>query len=254
MGLRINDVVKDHWWLRCRDTGPSRKLLGKVHIYVVFVECKDSHWSEAYKSTYKTGMREAIRRLTEEAASYGVKLELDYAMFDMAVPSTYTGDPMDYWKIYFCRNSIQELQDHYESKYGYRETPFMFIFNLEGRSYAYCDKNDDGWITNEMSVIYRPFSAHAIMHELLHQFGARDYYFPEWVAEIARHYFPDSVMLSSSGMKVDDLTAYLVGWQDTISVQSYWLLQRTLGLTWEAYLEAHAADEVKNGKGGPKSK
>ena len=68
-----------------------------------------------------------------------------------------------------------------------------------------------------------------LTHELFHQFGAIDLYNQEGVEKVALKYFPNSDMLTVSHV-IDDLTAYLVGWTDTLSAKAQKFLKETEGL------------------------
>ena len=81
-----------------------------------------------------------------------------------------------------------------------------------------------------------------IAHELLHQFGAIDFYFPREIEAIAKKYIGDSIMCNSSVDTVDDLTAYLVGWKDTVSENSYLFLKETMWMSAERFKEAKKSE------------
>ncbi len=245
--MRYVDKIKDHFWLRFRNSGASLKLVGNVRILTVFVEDKTSKWDDASKSQFWRNLNTAIEEITKSAASYGVRLNLQHSYFDMSVPASHKGDWKSYFPEFFHRKSISELQDYYEKSLCSDETPFIFVFNRQDRGYASSDKAHDGYDTDEYSVVFKPFNVYTIIHELLHQFGARDYYFPQWVADIAVKYYPSSVMLSLNN-HIDDLTAYLIGWKDDVSLKSYELLKATVGLTEEKFYAALKAEWAKTNK------
>ena len=83
-------------------------------------------------------------------------------------------------------------------------------------------------------------------HELLHQFGAVDFYFPERVRQTAERYLPDNVMRSRCYV-VDDLTAFLVGWRETLSAYVLCFLQDTMWITRSLYSQL-LSDEWKKEK------
>jgi hypothetical protein len=70
-----------------------------------------------------------------------------------------------------------------------------------------------------------------LTHELYHLYGAIDYYDydGEGVAKAASKYFPKSVM-ACAGNSIDDLTAYILGWTDTLSKKANKFLEAIDGL------------------------
>ncbi|MBQ7321946.1 MAG: hypothetical protein IJW99_07595 [Clostridia bacterium] len=236
--------VKKHFWMRYRNEGASERLHDRVHILTVFVEDAESHWDEASKHKFWRSLEQVIPYLCAEAKRYGTELEVKHSHFVMEIPADYTAHWFTYLPRFFPGRTILELQQHYEKKLGCDEAPFLFVFNQKGRCYACADKDGDGYESEEFSVIFRDFKPFAIMHELLHQFGARDYYFPAWVKEIAQKYYPESIMLGG-GMEVDDLTAFLVGWQPEISETSYHFLKDTMRLNEKVMEEARKAEWAK---------
>ena len=81
-----------------------------------------------------------------------------------------------------------------------------------------------------MSVVsFRKFdlkgSERSLIHELMHQFGAMDYYTPAFVEEAAKKYLPHSIM--NDGSEIDALTRYVIGWDDTLTPEAIAFLKAT---------------------------
>lgn len=243
---RISDYpeIQNNFYLGSRNTGASRKLVGDVNIITVFVSKTPDDWCEAIKNEYRKSIHIAADFLTSQARRYGTYLNIRCLYLETTVP--YDADP--HKGFYLLRNffhspDMQRLQEYYEKHMGVDEVPIILAFNERGRSFAF-EKNDyQFYDVQETSVLFFDNDANAkeeamsIAHEILHQFGALDYYYPEAVTEIAKKYLFDSIM--GIGKKVvDDLTAYLVGWKDTISAGSYWFLHDTMWMTDERYTQA----------------
>ena len=86
------------------------------------------------------------------------------------------------------------------------------------------------------------FTSFTIEHELLHQFGAVDLYYPKEVVEIAKLFLPKSIM--NDGYEIDPLTEYLIGWKESLSYNAALFLARTQHFTVE-YINQAIADEWK---------
>ena len=77
-------------------------------------------------------------------------------------------------------------------------------------------------------------------HELLHQYGAIDFYLPAKVSAVTRKYFPNSVM--SSGIIIDPLTRFLIGWDQAPREHVLRFLEETKTITMEDIWEAYRKD------------
>lgn len=236
--------IQNNFYLTSRNVGASKKLLGKVNIVTVFLKRSASCWSSSIKNKYFSAIDKASDFLMKEAKRYGVSLNIAIYNLETNVPAT--ADPLDGYDIvkdYFHRDTVEELQDYYEEKMGVDEVPIILAFNESGRSFAYRQKFKDKYEVQELSILfYHDKTNHAqawktIAHELLHQFGASDYYFPQEVEKIAKKYFTDSIMGIGKPV-VDDFTAYIIGWKDTISANTYWFLKETMWMNEKEFKKA----------------
>lgn len=114
---------------------------------------------------------------------------------------------------------------------GTDQVAMLFFLNKPGRSYTIRDQHRDGREELEFSVIfesYPGFSTSAtsatIAHELLHLFGAEDYYdpygdYPRRKA-LAESQIPDDIMLVTyynvKDNTLSQATAFTVGWTDQV--------------------------------------
>ena len=113
------------------------------------------------------------------------------------------------------------------------------VFDKYDRSFSqvrmdYTDKEEN----EECSTIFRDgrkYSYHTIMHELLHQFGAIDLYYPKTVSRWSKQLLGKSIMREYDGTIVDELTAYLIGWIDSVSEETFAFLQNTAAITSKEY-------------------
>lgn len=232
--------IKNNFFLTGRDVGASRKLRGKVSYITIFMNQKKAPWSESDRNAYFAAANKAAKWLKEEAARYGTDLEIEGYHYEMdCADDVDEHDDFYLVKDFLGAENITQAQNELEQSLRCNEAPFLLAFNTKGRGFAAKQRSCDSSYINEISVIFRGFASFSwstIAHELLHQFGAIDYYFPESVKETAKRHIRDSIM-GVGDNKVDDLTAYLVGWKDTISAESYWFLNETMWLTKETYYE-----------------
>ena len=132
---------------------------------------------------------------------------------------------------------LNAVQYHLENEMGVQEAPLVLVLNKSGRSLAYQGGNC------EYAVLYK--GTKSFSHELMHLFGAKDYYTSEQIKAVAQNCFGESIMLSSATSKeVDDLTAYLIGWTDMLSAAASGFLDATNYLTEQDLYEIHQNNAV----------
>ena len=219
----------DHYFSYRRDVGASQQLTGNVEILTVFVDDETSTWTQDAKDKYFQEMHKAKDLLSSAAKTQGVALSLNSASFHVAVPEG--ADWYDYTMLgYLGFETMVDLHEYYEEDLCMDETPVIFAFNNKDRCYSFAVNAAS--ITNanaqEYTVIHAVHDnlARTLAHELLHQFGAVDYYFPDAVKEAAKADFGSSIM-NTRGTTLDDLTAYLIGWRDDLSPSAQRFLEAT---------------------------
>ncbi len=241
--------IKNNFYLGSRNAGPSKKFCGKVAIITVFAKQKPDDWLPSEKKKYFSEMNKSTALLMKEAKRYGAYLEIKKYEAEISLPAN--ANPSRGFQLIkeeFCRSTMNELQYHYEKEFGVNEAVFILAFNRNARSFAH-ESSTPYSNTDEISIIFfdpsvRKECAHTISHEVLHQFGAQDYYYPEMVTQAAKYCFKQSIM-GLGGDVVDDLTAYLIGWKNTISEMSYTFLKSTMWMTVEKYNKALEAEWKK---------
>ncbi len=245
---RVEDYpqIQGNYFLAGKGAGPSSRLRGDVAILSCFMRRSPNDFSETTRNQYYMEAHKAIAALEKEAKRYGIPLKIKGYHFTIDVPpNANPRDGFNLAKKFFSMDSVVQAQLNYEAHLNMDEAPFLFIFDEDNRSFAWKQSEYTSYV-NELSVIFKnrtKFSCDTIVHELLHQFGAADLYFPETIRTCADKYLGPSIM-GMQGKKVDDLTAYLIGWKDTISANTYHFLKETMWMTKERYEQA-IADEWK---------
>lgn len=220
--------LKDH-----RDIGPSGKLKGNICMMAVFVSTPQHPWTSSAFEKYSGTIHKAIAALNDEAQRWSVDLHAQWMYYECSLTHEITKWPdtnVDWYrelmKDFFYTDTMRELHAYLENKYDFDDTPFMFLFNSDGRSYCYC--YDNGW-DEEFGVIHTQepnLQKYAVIHELLHLYGAIDIYDinSEGITAITDRYYPEAIMRDSNCITVDGLNAYLIGWRDQMSdyARSFW--------------------------------
>lgn len=221
-----------------RGLGTSRALTGSVTLKAVFVSEADAPWSAEEIAGVRQELLNAARQLEQEAEGYGAELSLliECHQADASIP--FSRDDHKRW----ARQIMRETPTLADAGYlAYRETPVIFLLNKPGRAFA-----SSSWLPEmEYAVLFQGDGESVARHELLHLYGAEDYYVHSGVKAAAQGLFPDSVMLSASGeARVDSLTAYLVGWTEEPDETARRMLENTRGVTLRAFNAAREADQV----------
>jgi len=230
------NAYEDHFALSARDIGPSRKLLGDVTIMLAFVSTPEHPWTPEKKQEVFDVSDSSVRIMTEAAREYGAELNLKYRTLDYSISCEYNKDRAWYKEILNKFYKVQDMaviQQRYRRFLNVDSAPMIFLFNSWDQSITYvCSANTPTW-NDEMCVIFCDTKMHDnyLTHELFHQYGAIDLYDynGEGVKAAADRIFSHSCMREVSHT-VDELTAFLIGWTDKLSVKTQKFLDETKGL------------------------
>lgn len=240
--LKTYDIfVDDHLFLKYKNGGNCEVLQGKVSILLVFVSDSESTWDSVSRENAEQQLREEMIRMTQMAKESSVDLTLYYGEWDISVSAEVESYNADQWEDAVSDamgfDSLQDLQMALERDWEVASAPVVFVLNKAGRAAAYSNSGKQG---AEYLTLYQsdltPFC-----HELLHLYGARDLYFPMTVSDAATAYLTDSIMFT--GEKMDPLTAYLVGWAESLTEEARAFLKVTAHLTAKDLEKAAEAEQ-----------
>lgn len=230
--------------------GDSVSLKGDVLIFFVIVDDEESAWTEDDVKSFKADQEAAMSRLTAQAKRYGAQLQLRADYVQCKISGTMTRDnysfavdkALTYTDYIFDYSAVREIKEDYSAD----EVAVVFAFNKAGRSFAIQKTSD--WVDSfEYVILYSNDSEYALCHELLHVFGAQDFYYHSAVEKAAEKHFGSSIMIDATA-DVDDLTAYLVGWTDELSDKAKAFLDDTAHITQDEVDGAHDNNMI-TGKG-----
>ena len=212
-GLAESGEYSDHLVFQSVNLGSCRELTGDVAIQVVFVDGDEGAWNEKNMAEYKKAMGQAYDQLTRWGRDYGqeVRISLRYA---------HTAESMDLdildsdaWADHVLNNADLPARGD-DSVYMQECMPIIFLLNEGGRAYACANASET---YNDYLICFNNSTVSSFSHELLHLYGAVDYYYPLAYQEAAQKYFPQSIMFTTEEHKeFDGLTAYIIGWTDTL--------------------------------------
>ena len=215
--------------------GSCRSLTGAVQLLVVFVDSPEFQWLPGECASFRTRIDDAVALLELEAMEYGASLSIAPVYVTAQVTEPY--NPSDPWPLVeqAFANTPALLDAVLETQL--LETPVLLCLPQRGRCGAFTAQGED----MEYVILFSDADAGSIRHELLHLYGAKDFYYHEDVKAAAQRAFPDSIMLDDGpASTVDSFTAWCIGWTDQLDPVAEQFLQDTAHITPEMLATALA--------------
>lgn len=119
---------------------------------------------------------------------------------------------------------------------GTEQVAYIIMMDKGGRSYSVAHYKPEEVVDQQYWMEYclvfsgftdtsRDSASDTIVHELLHVFGAEDYYLPESRKTLVRQYYLTDIMLCNESdlqyFTLGEFTAYTLGWTDEIPEVCY---------------------------------
>lgn len=230
----------DHYYLEERGLGSCSSLTGRIRMAVVFVTLPDGPWTAVERAAMKAEIASAVSTLEDEAAAYGAHLSMELTYYNASAEVPPVLNDSEEWADSMMHDS-NGLPDRYDES-GWRGMPALFLLNTDGRAFAHSEYSTE---QAEYAILFSESDAGTIRHELLHLYGASDYYVHDKVKAAARECFPDSIMLSSDAQnRTESLTAYIIGWTDRLDAAAVRFLYLTKDVTAEDIDAAREANQI----------
>ncbi len=222
--------IKTVFALDKKNAGCSLELLKRVVLVCFLVNDAESEWDEQSEQAFVDMIKRVSIRLMDDSGMNKRDLYVVYAHRCVDIPYVMTKESSNRCVIdvlkQFGYDSVEKYQQHYQQKFSRDEAPLTFVFNKKFRSFAQSViRTDDDFETpvpsgEEFSIVSfnsedTGSSERTFIHELMHQFGAIDFYYPESVKFEAERFLPDSIM--NGGETIDSLTRFIIGWDRIIA-------------------------------------
>ena len=221
--------------------------------YIIFVDDNESNWNENDKSEFvEKKFLPSINYLSNQSSLYNVTLNQDYricegtANYNGVIEAETVQNGVQY-DIYtqvassLGYKSANEMNDSLKKELGVSQVAYLFAINKEGRSYKLShsqtaiERKYEFCVFFSQSIGYTDTTCYStIAHEILHLFGAEDYYdpygdYPER-EKLAKEFYPNDIMFGTvtdvNTVSVGNYTAYSVGWIDQLpeecNVDEWW--------------------------------
>lgn len=262
----MNKLYPDHILLGCKCRGVCSELTGEVEVLTVFVDVPGAEWSEEAITARKKEVRRALQDIQRAADTYGVPLGLRTTYYTSrtakahhfgdsgldewvaeAVGSAQREEP-DYLQAFRVQDSTRKragLPGYAAGGRAFMKRPVLLLQNLRSRGHAQMRGDQKP----EVAIVYAGEGPGVMRHELLHLFGAADFYVLPELKKLVREHFADSVMISSGdAAPIDPATAYLIGWMPVPDARVKAFFKATSSLTKEKLGKAKE-DNTRTGYG-----
>ena len=242
--------LENNVYLGMMGTGFCEEMTGTMMVTIVFLSDSISSWDTASIAAAKEQFDQDLPKLESNAETYGAQLDVQITYLESKILQAQDkSDASLFWaKSALDKHGIGKgIKDatYLENHYNADSAPVVFVLNREGRAYAVT--TTDASDTFEYVVMYSS-ALTSIRHELCHLHGAMDFYFPQETVEASNQYLSNSIMLESVNGIVDELTAYVIGWTDTLLPNAEAFLRATNHITQE-YLEQTNQENMMTGYG-----
>lgn len=263
----VENFDPDHEALRPRyGIGSNKDLSGDVHVVAFFLSDTDSSlandkWIDTTYPIYpyyRVGKIDA-REMVENGVDYIERLALQYNVSvnfsvefvdvevdDALLDATQNmgSNVLEGLSETLNYNSVAEMRAEYQAKANVEEIVFLLLSPRIRRSYAISDNWQDGEDDEEYCVLFRQnqttiasgnhssnITSSAVIHELLHLYGALDLYaengYHTGRDEMVGMNYQYEIMLDVlndeclSNNEISEITAYGIGWIDEVPVELY---------------------------------
>ena len=246
------EQYRNHVLLRARDSGNVQRCRGEIHIRVFFVDDAKASWDDTARMAYRAVVNDAIDTLHRESG-LGAGLEMSWSEENLKMAGSFDDylDAHDFVPTLLGvsnRLGVTKYQNDLRKSQRCDEAPLVFVWNWGFRDSAHQvasqskERRSGEWVTIGVDDMANDpaWEKHTFIHELLHLFGAADFYYPCAIKTAAQKWLPDSVMNSGNGIAIDDLTRVLIGWDSTLTESAEQFLKATSSITLAEIKKARA--------------
>ena len=214
--------------------------------FIVHIDDNESSWTEKERNEFiENKFLVSLDYLSRKADEYSVTLCTEYKSYpaDNNTKITYNGivdtdvvtngiqsDLLNQVAVSMGYSSPEEMDSSLKNQFNVGQIAYLFALDKNGRSYKYSYVTDNNKKI-EFCVFFddalkfnKSTCCSTISHEILHLFGAEDFYDPynemPERERLAKQLYPDDIMLTLANdvnnAEIGAYTAYAVGWTDTL--------------------------------------
>ena len=224
-----------------RNNGSATILSGKVLLYHIFVSDAASNFTDDEKAEVGKRIEAALEFLAREGRKYAIRLQvIEETARDVTtekpIPTDMFADPLWTERAIAASGAVGANELVARLKKRHQVDHVLIALHVDkaalSNNLSYYDHIDRTYAA-ERIICYtrypdgRPTAAASYAHEILHNFGAGELYFPfdrnEGRKNIARRLFPDDIMFrvdyDMARLTIGSYTAYRIGWLDDLEAE-----------------------------------
>jgi hypothetical protein len=231
-----------------------RHLKGSPVVVLLFIDDNKSYWTKDEVLTFtQEQILPGLKYLEKKASEWGVDLNFVVESYSTSLsnfeikyegivnPNLYNGgstkDVLDKAAADIGFESNWDLYSYYKSQYPDDDIIFLNFLNKSGKSYTRNAISPGYSEYSEHCVIFADYlgsssdarqdgsRASTVAHEILHLFGAEDYYTSYSREQLANQKYPNDIMLwqydNIEENLIGDFTAFSVGWTNSVPQVCY---------------------------------
>ena len=244
---RVDETRKEY------NIGSCYNMQEDLCYYIIFLNDDESSWNEDEKEIFiNKKFLTTMNYLSEQALAYNTEIEKNYIACEKKI--TYNGliesetvqngaqyDILTQAAISMGYESPSEMTKNLKKELSVKQLAYLIAVNKDGRSYklshhqASYERKQEFCVFFAKSIVYTDTTCtSSIAHEILHLFGAEDYYDPYGTyperKKLATTLYPNDIMFATSvdinEKIVGAYTAYSVGWIDKLpeecNTENWW--------------------------------
>lgn len=222
--------------------GTCKNLRGDVAVVLFFMDDFESSWTKEEIDLFvRNEMEPAFSYLEDRAKKYGVQLDLtvkathsslyynDAVITSISQSGYATVDVLRQAAKGLNYASTERMLETFRSIYKTEEVVCFTVFDKNGTAYAINPKREYTGKLDEHCIVFsrdlnptgkEPVGSQSsvIAHEMLHLYGAEDFYASSSRKSLAVSHYPNDLMLYTayylSQNTLGDATAFYIGWID----------------------------------------
>ncbi len=244
---RIDETRKEY------NIGSCYNMQDDLCYYIIFIDDNESQWNDNDKTEFvEKKFLPSISYLSNQSSTYNTTIKTDYKICEKS--ATYKGniesevvengaqyDIFTQVASSLGYESPKKMNNSLKKELSAKQVAYLFVVDKEGRSYklshseSNIERKTEFCVFFSQSIGYSDTTCYStIAHEILHLFGAEDYYdpygnYPER-EKLAKELFPNDIMFGTvtdvNEVHIGNYTAYSVGWINELpeecNVEEWW--------------------------------
>ena len=226
------------------DFGTCKKLMGNVSVVLFYMDDFESKWTNAEIAKFtQNEVEPGLAFLEDQAEKYGIRLNLviqkvykslyynDEVIINIKEEGFATADVLEMAAREAGFSNAKIMLRKLRNEYQTDEVICLTVFNKKGTAYAINPIRDAVIYLEEHCILFARdqyvtetdavgLQSSVCAHEILHLFGAEDFYVSASRKKLAKKHYEKDIMLSANYSiqtnNIGKATAFYIGWIHTV--------------------------------------